>query len=272
MARQLRAELGGASAEDSDHGAADGDDAVWRDLVERYAASPQARDYAPEPAVEYNVPRAGHIASTGKQRGRARVAYERRPAARNAELVRAASAGDETALRELVARHSGLVWSVARSHRLSHADAGDVVQSTWLKLVQHLGAIKNPEAVAAWLATTARRECLRVIDDSRIEIPLGDDLPEPQDKRAELDEAQLRSERDSLLWQAVSLLGPDDQALVRMLASDPPASYAEISAALDMPIGSIGPTRARCLERLRARCEQLSASGPPLQPAADGCA
>ena len=72
-----------------------------------------------------------------------------------------------------------------------------------------------------------------------------------------LDDELLRSERDSLLWQAVTLLRPEDQALVRMLASDPPASYAEISAALDMPIGSIGPTRARCLERLRARCEQL---------------
>jgi RNA polymerase sigma factor (sigma-70 family) len=174
-----------------------------------------------------------------------------------AQLVRAAADGDHAAWNELVARYGGLVWSVARSHRLSHADAGDVVQSTWLKLVQHLGSIKNPEAVGAWLATTARRECLRVIDGSKCQIPFGEDLPEPPDENAQLDEELLRSERDSLLWQAVSLLRPEDQALVRMLASDPPASYAEISAALNMPIGSIGPTRARCLERLRARCEQL---------------
>ncbi len=174
-----------------------------------------------------------------------------------AQIVRAAADGNDLAWSELVARFGGLVWSIARSYRLSHADAGDVVQCTWLKLVQHLGAIKNPDAVGAWLATTARRECLRLIDGSKSQIPFGDDLPEPPDEHAALDDELLRSERDSLLWQAVSLLRPEDQALVRMLASDPPASYAEISAALDMPIGSIGPTRARCLERLRARCEQL---------------
>lgn len=172
-------------------------------------------------------------------------------------LVRAAAAGDDLAWRELVARFGGLVWSVARSHRLSHADACDVAQCTWLKLVQHLGAIKNPDAVGAWLATTARRECLRVLEGSKSQVPFGDDVPDPPGEHVALDDALLRSERDSLLWRAVSLLRPEDQALVRMLASDPPASYAEISAALDMPIGSIGPTRARCLERLRARCEQL---------------
>jgi RNA polymerase sigma factor (sigma-70 family) len=175
-----------------------------------------------------------------------------------ARLVRAAADGNDAAWRELVARYGALVWSVARSHRLSQADAADVVQGTWLKLVQHLGALKNPDAVGAWLATTARRECLRIIDASKHQIPFGDDLPEPPASDARLDDELLRAERDSILWRAVALLRPEDQALVRMLASDPPASYAEISAALNMPIGSIGPTRARCLERLRARCEQLS--------------
>jgi len=171
--------------------------------------------------------------------------------------VRAAGEGHDAAWQELFARFGGLLWSVARSYRLGHSDAGDVVQCTWLKLVQHLGSIQNPEAVGAWLATTARRECLRVIDGGRAQVLFGDDVPEPPGEEVELDEDLLRSERDCLLWHAVSLLRPEDQALVRMLASDPPASYAEISAALDMPIGSIGPTRARCLERLRARCEQL---------------
>jgi RNA polymerase sigma factor (sigma-70 family) len=175
-----------------------------------------------------------------------------------ARLVRAAAGGDDAAWRELVARYGGLVWSVARSYRLSQADASDVVQDTWLKLVQHLGSLKNPEAVGAWLATTARRECLRVLDGSKHQIPFGDDLPEPPAGDARLDDELLRAERDAILWRAVALLRHEDQALVRMLASDPPASYTEISAALDMPIGSIGPTRARCLERLRARCEQLS--------------
>jgi RNA polymerase sigma factor (sigma-70 family) len=174
-----------------------------------------------------------------------------------ARVVRAAADGDDAAWRELVGRYGGLVWSVARSHRLSQADAGDVVQSTWLKLVQHLVGLKNPDAVGAWLATTARRECLRVIDAAKHQIPFGDDLPEPAAGDARLDDELLCAERDSILWRAVSLLRPEDQALVRMLASDPPATYAEIGVALDMPIGSIGPTRARCLERLRARCEQL---------------
>ena len=179
-----------------------------------------------------------------------------RPATRTdlAQIVRAAADGNDLAWSELVARFGGLVWSIARSYRLSHADAGDVVQCTWMKLVQHLGALKNPDAVGAWLATTARRECLRMIDGSKCQIPFGDDLPEAPDHAA-LDDELLRSERDSLLWEAVALLRPEDQALVRMLASDPPASYAEISAALDMPIGSIGPTRQRCLGKLRALLE-----------------
>lgn len=178
-----------------------------------------------------------------------------------AELVRAAAAGNDRAWRELVARYGGLVWSIARSHRLSHADAADVVQCTWLKLVQHLSAIKNPDAVGGWLATTARRECLRVLEGAKCQVPFGDDLPEPPGDDTALDDELLRGERDSLLWQAVAMLRPEDQALVRMLASDPPASYAEISDALGMPIGSIGPTRARCFERLRARCEQLCLRG-----------
>lgn len=175
-----------------------------------------------------------------------------------AQLVREARAGDEGAWSELVARFGGLVWSVARSHRLSHADASDVAQSTWLKLVEHLDAIKQPEAVGAWLATTARRECLRVHAASERELPLGDGLAEPPASDEGIDDNLLRAERNRALRRAVSLLREEDRALLRMLASDPPASYAEISAALDMPIGSIGPTRARCLERLRARCEQLS--------------
>lgn len=178
-----------------------------------------------------------------------------------AQIVHAAAGGDDAAWRELVNRYGGLVWSVARGHRLSAADAGDVVQCTWMKLVQHLDSLQNPAAVGAWLATTARRECLRVIDGCKHQIPFGDDLPEPPaDGDAELDDDMLRGERDSTLWQAVGRLRSEDQALVRMLAADPPASYAEISAALDMPVGSIGPTRARCLERLRARCDELHLS------------
>ena len=177
-----------------------------------------------------------------------------------ARAVRAAAAGDQDAWNELVERFGGLVWSVARSHRLSASDAADVSQCTWMRLVEHLAKLKNPAAVGAWLATTARRECLRVLEASRQQIPYGDDLPEPRHDGASIDDELLRTERDALLWQAVSRLRADDQALLRLLAADPPASYNEINAALGMPIGSIGPTRARCLERLRAHCEQLDAT------------
>ncbi|MEA2217678.1 MAG: hypothetical protein QOJ35_304 [Solirubrobacteraceae bacterium] len=177
-----------------------------------------------------------------------------------ARLVRAARAGDGVAWRELVARYEGLVWSVARSHRLGSADAGDVAQNTWLKLVQHLDELKDPAAVGAWLATTARRESLRTIAASARQIPFGDDAPEPPPGDAALDDELLRAERATALWEAVARLRPEDQALVRMLASDPPPSYAEVSAALGMPIGSIGPTRARCLERLRASLRQHDAT------------
>ena len=174
-----------------------------------------------------------------------------------ARIVRAAAGGDDGAWNELVDRYGGLVWAVARGHRLSATDAADVSQCTWLRLVEHLGTLKNPAAVGAWLATTARRECLRVIECSRQQIPYGDDLPEPLHDDPAIDEELLRDERDALLWQAVSRLRGEDQALLRLLAADPPASYNEITAALGMPIGSIGPTRARCLERLRAHCGEL---------------
>jgi RNA polymerase sigma factor (sigma-70 family) len=172
-------------------------------------------------------------------------------------IVRSAAEGDDAAWEELVARFGGLVWAVARSHRLSSADAADVVQCTWLRLVQHLGELRNPAAVGGWLATTARRECVRVLHASKQQVPCADELLErPADEPA-LDADLLRRERDALLWQAVGRLRPEDQALVRMLATDPPPSYSEISAALGMPTGSIGPTRARCLQRLRAGCATL---------------
>lgn len=172
-------------------------------------------------------------------------------------LVRAAADGDDAAWAGLVARFGGLVWAVTRSHRLSSADAADVVQCTWLKLVQHLGDLRNPAAVGGWLATTARRESVRVLHASKQQIPCGDALLERAADEPPLDADLLRRERDAVLWQAVERLRPEDQALVHMLAADPPPTYSEIGAALGMPTGSIGPTRARCLQRLRAGCSAL---------------
>ena len=170
-----------------------------------------------------------------------------------AELVRAAAEGDQGAWNELVDRYNGLVWSVARSHRLSTPDASDVVQTTWLRLVEHLGRLQDPERIGAWLATTARREALRALRHSARQTP-SEELPEiPTDEH--LGAALLAAERDQALWKAFGGLSERCQTLLRILVADPPPSYDEISGALDMPIGSIGPTRARCLERLRGLAE-----------------
>ena len=107
-----------------------------------------------------------------------------------AELVRAAAEGDQAAWNGLVDRYNGLVWSVARSHRLSMADASDVVQTTWLRLVEHLGRLQDPERVGAWLATTARRESLRALRHSARQVPT-EELPDDGDGRRNSDAALL---------------------------------------------------------------------------------
>ena len=166
-------------------------------------------------------------------------------------LVRRASAQDQAAWNELIDRYSGLLWSIARLHRLGPADAADVFQTTWLRLVEHSGALRQPEHVGAWLATTARRECVRLLrrpHHRELATGLFPDL-ESVDP-SELDERLLRAERAASLWQACARLAPSDQALLRMLTLDPAPTYAEIATALNVPIGSIGPTRARCLRRL----------------------
>jgi RNA polymerase sigma factor (sigma-70 family) len=175
-------------------------------------------------------------------------------------LVRAAATGDEAAWSALVARFSKLLWVIARNHRLAADDAAEVVQTTWLRLAEHIDRLQDPAKLGGWLATTARREALRTLRCAGRQIPMGDDLPEPESPAPALDEELLRNERDRALWHAFSRLPERDQALLRLLISDPMPSYEEIGAAMGMPVGSIGPTRARALERLRAQlaCQSLS--------------
>lgn len=179
-----------------------------------------------------------------------------------AALVAAAAGGDDIAWRTLVARYLDLVWAVARGHSLDHCDAADVTQTTWLRLHEQLPRLTEPERVGAWLATTARRESLRVLRERRRQV-LAPHLLDVGESGASpaADEVAPRAdgERDQLLWRAFAELTPQCQALLRTLTSDPPPSYADLSAALDMPLGSIGPTRARCLDRLRANLLALSA-------------
>ena len=179
-------------------------------------------------------------------------------------IVSAAANGDQGAWDQIVERYSGLLWAVVRAHRLSAADGADVVQTTWLRLIEHLPQIRNREGIGSWLATTARRECLRLLRSGGRCQP-SDEMELLVDARAdhaEIDSGLLTAERDAELWAAFSRLPARDQALLRLLAVDSPPSYQEISAALGMPIGSIGPTRARSLERLRRELSRASRRAP----------
>jgi RNA polymerase sigma factor (sigma-70 family) len=195
---------------------------------------------------------AGHLQvktrrSKGNAAGRRRA---RRSDAVIARLVNRATKGDQHAWNELVDEFSGLVWATARAYRLNEADADEVNQTTWLRLFENLDRLHNPARVGAWLATTARRECVQVLRHTS-RVILTDDVPEQVSQSAAPDTALLANERDHALWSALADLPDRDRQLLRMLMADPTPSYAEISAALQMPIGSIGPTRERALQRLR---------------------
>ncbi|MDQ4132171.1 MAG: sigma-70 family RNA polymerase sigma factor [Actinomycetota bacterium] len=167
-------------------------------------------------------------------------------------LVGAAAGGDAEAWRALVQRFSGLVWSVTRAHGLGPADAADVSQTAWLRLVEHLTRIREPERVGAWLASTTRHECIRVLRQSGRQVPTDLDFDDRVDDDASgMESALVAAQERVALWQVFETLPPRCRALLRVLMTDPPPSYDEVAAALEMPIGSIGPTRARCLERLR---------------------
>ena len=183
-------------------------------------------------------------------------------------LVRAAAGGDQSAWRALVARFSALVWAVTRSFTLEASDAADVSQVTWLRLVEHLDRLHDPDRVGAWLATTAKRECLAVIRRrGRSAIPSGDeavfdritaDVPSPV-------HGLVAAERNVVLWSALGELSERCQRLLRVLMADPPPPYDAVSVALDMPIGSIGPTRARCLAHLRRHLADGGITGDALR-------
>lgn len=171
----------------------------------------------------------------------------------DSELLRLAATGDQRAWDTLVARHGGRAWAVARAHRLSTADAEDVVQVAFLRLVTHLDTIRDPDRVGAWLATTARHECLRLLRRAGRAVPSGDDevLDAADPMAPAVDSGLLTDERQVALWEALGRLSPQCQRLLRVLMGDPEPSYEEVSRSLAIPIGSIGPTRGRCLKHLR---------------------
>lgn len=174
------------------------------------------------------------------------------------DLVMRARDGDGTAWRVLVRRYTPLVWAICRQYRLEGADLEDVAQTVWLDLVEWLPRIREPAALPGWLATTTRRECLRVVAAARKRgaLVLSEDCVHTEADLAE--RRVLAADLEAALRDAFAELGPKCQQLLVLLMYTPRLSYAEISARLEIPVGGIGPTRARCLARLR-RCPALAA-------------
>jgi len=174
-----------------------------------------------------------------------------------AGLVRRAAEGDHQAWERLVDQFARLIWSITVEFKLVESDAADVVQTTWLRLLEHIDRIQYPDRVGSWLAATARNECLRSLA-ARKRVVLGHDEAELDHVAAsvavpvaEVDERLLADERDQVVREALSALPGRWQRLIEMLMADPPVPYHQISDQLGLPIGSIGPTRGRCLARLR---------------------
>ena len=169
------------------------------------------------------------------------------------DRVDAARAGDKDAWNALVDRFLPLVTSVIAKYRLQASDAADVNQTVWLRLVEHLDDLREPRALPGWLATTARNESLQVIRHRGRVTPADPQWApwERPDRRPELDNDLIREERAIALREAMLELAPQGRELLRLLMVDPPMSYDQISVLLGIPKGSIGPTRARILDKLR---------------------
>jgi RNA polymerase sigma factor (sigma-70 family) len=175
-------------------------------------------------------------------------------------LVRRAGAGDRTAWDAIVDEYSVLLWSVVRGFRLSDAQAADAVQTTWLRLVEHIADIRDPGRLAGWLRTTAYRVCVEALREAGRVQPVeehhesaGDRLRDAEEDSPEV--SLLRHEREVLVRRAIAELPERQRSLLALLTASPQVSYEEIGERLDMPVGSIGPTRARILARLRTALE-----------------
>lgn len=169
------------------------------------------------------------------------------------ELVARACAGSDAAWAELVRRYEGLVWSVIVAHGIDRVDAGDVSQTVWLKLAQHIGRLNDPERVGLWLASTTRHECYAVTRKRARSVPVDIvDLIAPPDPQAEAPISRLEDlERDYALWEAFLDLPVKCQSLLKLLITDPPTGYTEIAESCGIAVGSIGSRRQRCLHTLR---------------------
>jgi RNA polymerase sigma factor (sigma-70 family) len=168
------------------------------------------------------------------------------------DLVIRASRGDRQAWDALVERYAPLIWAICRRYRLVGTDAEDVSQAVWLTMVEQLGNLRDPAALPGWLVTTTRRECGRVQRATAKLAGGGQVLENLPDAQAIMAEKELlTAERHAALREAFARLPSASQQLLALLIADPPLPYAEISVRLGIPIGSIGPNRSRCLDKLR---------------------
>ena len=186
-------------------------------------------------------------------------------------LVARVCDGDQEAWNELIERYAPLVWSICLRHQLSRPDIDDVGQSVWLLLVENIRRLRDAAALPGWLATTTRRECLRVLRTTRrhehADLPPEEQMPVDPDA-ATIEQLVIAAERDAAVRAAFAELPQPCHELLSMLIGDPPQPYAKVSEALGIPIGSIGPSRGRCLDRLR-RSPHLTGIVPDGAPHAE---
>ncbi|MFS0894907.1 RNA polymerase sigma factor [Microbacterium sp. 179-I 3D3 NHS] len=179
---------------------------------------------------------------------------------RAADLFGAWREGDGRAMDELVRLMTPVLWHVVRAYGLDRTLAEDVVQTTWLQLVRGDGSIADPRAVSAWLTTTARREAWKVGKaHGRVDTAEADDLDALLPEQASAEDHAATDDENRRLWAAVQRLAERCQRLLRVIAFEDRPDYARLAADLAMPIGSIGPTRSRCLAKLRALLDAPSA-------------
>lgn len=175
-------------------------------------------------------------------------------------LLQRAGEGDRDSWEQLMLRFGRLVRAVVRRHRLQEADSHDAEQRTWLRLIEYHRAVRDPEHLGAWLSTTARRECLSILRAGPTSVG-PHDLDNVADPVGDIEGDLVAAAVAAQLWAAVDALPPRRRRLLRALFRDDPESYVEISYAIDIPVGSIGPTRARALAQLREILDEAGQLG-----------
>jgi RNA polymerase sigma factor (sigma-70 family) len=207
-------------------------------------AAPGARSRSRRGADQENATFTSRIDEAARGRGDPAVT----------DLLTRAGSGDKQAWDALVERYAPLIWSICRRHGLGGADTEDVAQNVWLTLVNQLGTLRDPAALPGWLATTTRRECGRILRAARRPHDAGrapDAETIPDEQAVTVEQELLAAERHAALREALAQLPPCCQQLIALLTESPPPSYTQISARLGLPTGSIGPSRGRCLDKLR---------------------